>query len=620
MSGGARALLAASAILAAAPVFAQAPEPGRTRTGPQAEPPPRPPFPEPQPGLTTAAPQAGAVAESGEILLTQVEVQSDSPARPPMARPDWSPASEAIGGLQLDHRQGEPLDAAWARRQFETNDLIGKRVGYDRIVALIQLINLAYVANGYVNSGLLLDRQSGEGGVLRLKLVYGGLRAADAEPIEVLFRGDRPGGLSERYVRARMPSAEQVPLDITAIERDFRLLADDPNIRTINADVRPGARPGEARLLLTVDPQPRFDLYASYANNRSPSVGGERLSAGGSVRSLLTAGDLISAEFGTTDGLEDVTGYYSAPLTTRLGLMLRGGYNDAAVVESALVPLDIRSNEYFVEGGMTLKFIQRPLTAGGRTGTWDAAQDGSVGLLLAHRRVRSTLLGQPFSFAPGAVDGRTEYTALRLTADYTRRALDTVLAVSFTGTLGLDGTRPSDRSLVSPSQNFFAALIQANFARRLTSDRLELRLRVAYQKASGILYAPERFSVGGYDTVRGYRENALLADEALVGSIELAQPINLFGARQIGGFEPGNFTFSAFADMGTVNNRNSPEPSERMIASLGVSAAWTPAPWLFARITYGKALVDLPTPGRRDLQDRGISFRITIRPLKLFER
>jgi hemolysin activation/secretion protein len=68
-----------------------------------------------------------------------------------------------------------------------------------------------------------------------------------------------------------VPAASNQPLSAIAIERDFRLLAEDPAIRTVNADLRPGARPGEASLLLTVTPQDRFDIYLSAANSRSPS-------------------------------------------------------------------------------------------------------------------------------------------------------------------------------------------------------------------------------------------------------------------------------------------------------------------------------------------------------------
>jgi hypothetical protein len=37
-------------------------------------------------------------------------------------------------------------------------------------------------------------------------------------------------------------------------------------------------------------------------------------------------------------------------------------------------------------------------------------------------------------------------------------------------------------------------------------------------------------------------------------------------------------------------------------------------------VTYAHALIDAPLVGSRDLQDRGIQFRITIRPLALFRQ
>ena len=45
---------------------------------------------------------------------------------------------------------------------------------------------------------------------------------------------------------------------------------------------------------------------------------------------------------------------------------------------------------------------------------------------------------------------------------------------------------------------------------------------------------------------------------------------------------------------------------------------WRPAAGLQARIIYAHSLEDVVAPGRRDLQDRGFHFAITVRPLELF--
>jgi hypothetical protein len=58
------------------------------------------------------------------------------------------------------------------------------------------------------------------------------------------------------------------------------------------------------------------------------------------------------------------------------------------------------------------------------------------------------------------VNGRAEYYALRLTADYVQRNVSQVIALSLTGTLGLDGTRSDVERVASPSRNFGVLLAQ----------------------------------------------------------------------------------------------------------------------------------------------------------------
>jgi hemolysin activation/secretion protein len=601
----------------------------RDRTGQGAVAPPLPAFATPPP-VTAPPPAIIAAPDTGTMRVADLYVATEGTLHAAHPLATWQPAPDPLTGLALDHRRGEPLDAAWVRRQFVANHLVGEGIGADRIGALIQLINLAFARNGFVNSGVLLaDQGDGAGdGLLRLRLIGGHLAAAEGAAIEVRWRNDHRRGLSDAFIRHRLPAATQAPLSLLAIERDFRLLADNPAIRTVNADLRPGRHPGEASLLVTVDPQPRLDAYVSASNSRSPSVGGERIAVGGSIRNTLAPGDLFSAEYGTTAGLDDFSAYYSRPLGgPGLTLQLRGGFNKAAVTDRPLVPLNIRSREYYVEGGAAKSLFAAPLLPGDTPGRWRAAQTATAGILVVHRRVTSSLLGEPFSFSAGSDQGRIEYSAIRFTGDYTRRSPDTVLAIAMTATIGIEGTSSLPRGTgvtagllaATPSPNFTALIVQANYARRLTPRRLELRIRLAGQAAGGILYAPERFSIGGADTVRGYRENLLLADEALVGSIGLARPFDL-GGRTGGSFRWAAFTLAAFVDGALAQNRKAPQPAPTSLASTGLTLDWTPAPWLFARATYGEQLRHAIASGDVDLQDRGFQFRVTLRPLEMFRR
>jgi len=595
------------------------------RTGPESAPPERPPFADPGQVPDPLAPAVPADSLPAPVsypavAVREVRVSADAEATgavPPLA---WTPPSDEASGIVLEHAAGQPLDADWVRAQFERNmDSAGGTVA--RAVAVTQLVNRAYLTAGFFNSGLVVPQQTElASGILDLHLVFGRLVPIEGSPdsIAVEWGGGRSAGLTADYVRRRFGSTRRRPLSAYQIEREFRLLADDPAVATVNADLRPGVRPGEASLRLTVVPERRFDVYVGAANDRSPSVGGERLYGGGLIRSLIAAGDELSGEFGVTDGLEDGQLGYTVPFLPRVFLAFRGSFNNAAVIDRPLLPLDISAKDRSVQGGFNYRFLEEPLMPTASPDRWSPSRLLSAGLLVAHRWQRSFLFGQPFSFAPGSIDGRTEYTALRFTGDYLMRNVDQVLAVSFTATYGLGGTQSDIPAIPNPDDHFKALLLQVNYAKRLGATGLEMRLRLTGQVADGILYSGERLSIGGENSVRGYRENLFLADNAVSGSVELAYPFSLSPrAGRSGPVDWGAFTASVFADGAVFEALETPDLEHR-IASVGVALTWNPSDAILARVSYGEDLREVPISGTRDLQDRGFQFRIVVHPLRLF--
>jgi hemolysin activation/secretion protein len=549
-----------------------------------------------------------------------VKLVADAPGPDGAAVPPrgWRPFVNSQAGLTLDHRAGEPLGPAWIRRQFDANLAAG--VGAGPAVALIQLINRAFLSAGFVNSGLLVEPGS-DPDVLTVRLVHGRLvaPAPGEHPIAVAFTDGRARGIDAGYIRDRFPSAARQPLSAVAIERDFRLLTEDPALRTINAQLRPGAGPGEASLLVTLLPRERADFYLTAGNSRSPTVGGERVGMGGYVRNILASGDLLSADAGLTRGVADASAAYATPFfSPATTLNLRGSYNEAAVIDTPLLPLDIRTRDVSGQISILRQLLREPLTPAGE-GIWSPSQSLTAGIGVSHRRQNSFLLGQPFSFAPGSVGGRAEYTALRLLGDYVVRNVDQVFAASVTGTIGLAGTRSDLPAVISPDENFLTLLAQLNYARRLNGRGLELRARLAGQLAGSVLYSGERLGVGGEASVRGYRETLLLADQGVVGSVELALPFSLSGEDgALRSFDWGAFSISAFADGAYVGNVEGAAPDPELIGSVGLSLAWQPAEAVSLRATYGHALVEVDPTGTTDIQDDGFHFRFSLYPLRLF--
>lgn len=556
------------------------------------------------------------------VVLADVAVATEN--TPPVGKlpRTRNTAPPGSGGLELRFAPGETVDAGFVRKQFEHNGLIGRPVAAAALVDLVQLLNAALLREGFVNTGVVVEPQSplADNATLRLRLVYGRLGSADGSLPPIRFDWARGrGGLSDAWVTRRMPSVRQSPVDAAAIERDFRLLSDDPAVRTVRAELKGLERAGEAQLALAIDPAPRFDLYGTLANNRPPSIGGERAALGGSIRNVLSGGDLLAAEVGNTRGATDAAGSFSTPfLDPRLRLNLRAGLNNAAVIDPELLALDISARDRFFEGGLSWTLFQRPLLpVEGKS--WISARALSSGLSFIRRRTTTFLFGEPFSFTPGSVRGRAEYSALRGTIELVHRGPAQAMTFVLTGTLGLSGTRSDVPEVAQPPRNFTAALAQFNYARRLNANKLELRSRVTAQWTKDVLYTAERFSVGGSNSVRGYRENLILADRGVVGSVEVAQPFSLSGrAAGRSDIDLGAFTASLFVDGAWVDNVGPNDPAPDWIASVGASLLWTPSDALSARLTYGESLRRPLLVGRRDLQDRGIQFMITVRPLAFF--
>ncbi|MFN3819032.1 ShlB/FhaC/HecB family hemolysin secretion/activation protein [Blastomonas sp.] len=563
-----------------------------------------------QPAALPCAP-APVVANAGVVTFCEVEVHAE-PDVIAIATADSD--SLDYGGFVVRYRKGDRLDGQWVRQQAIANGLVATPVPLDRIAAAVQQISLAYVRNGYVNSGVLIDPATdaaGNGSTLVLRLIAGRL----AEPgVAVEWQDGHRRGLSEGYVLARMPSVRALPLNGLDIERDFRGLAADGAIATVKADLQPGTRPGEAQLTLLVDPAPRFAVQASIANSRSPAVGAWRAGAGLAVRNALMPGDRIAVDGGLTAGRPDILADYSAPfIHPAMTIDLRGGYNRAAVVDAPLRNLNIRARDWFAEGGFGLTVWQRPLTPASIDGQPEvSAQSVMVRAGVIHRETRTFLLGEPFSFSPGSVRGLAEYTALRLGADWTRRSASTVWIAQARFTQGIEGSRSDVIGIVAPSPRFRSWSGQVSHARRLGGSGFELRARLAGQYGEGALYAGERFVAGGSQSVRGYRESLLLADRGVTGSVEVARPLVLgTGATGPLGLRWGSFTPSVFADGAIARNAArafQPVPGE--LASIGAALAWTPSPSLSARVIYGHALINAPVTGSRDIQDDGLSFAI----------
>ena len=231
----------------------------------------------------------------------------------------------------------------------------------------------------------------------------------------------------------------------------------------------------------------------------------------------------------------------------------------------------------------------------------------------------TTLFGEPFSLEPGARNGETIVAAARAALQIVHRSQNQVIAARSRFSVGVDalGSTVHERSL--PDSRFFSWLGQFQWVRRLAISELpqlsdtQLILRSDVQLADDALLTLEQIAVGGRYSVRGYRENTMVRDNAVIASLEARVPIvqNQPWADYV--------QLAPFFDYGRAWQSKGRTEEPRYISSVGIGLRWAltlrgavPVRPSF-EVYWGHALQDVETSASsRDIQDEGVHFQFVL--------
>ena len=330
------------------------------------------------------------------------------------------------------------VTAPYLNRELTSEDLEALRVA----------LTLLYVNNGYVNSGAVLPDQTVTDGVVTFQIVEGGLTGVEVD-------GNR--WFRSSYFQKRFKLDAGPPLNINALQRRLQLLLEDQRIQRLNAELKPGLRPGEGILDVHVEERTPYKLSFMYNNYQSPSVGEDRGLVILEHQNLTGNGDVATAQYGRSRGLDPLLDFkYSVPFTaydTTASLQYRR--NTFAVVEEPFEDLDIDSKSHIY----TIA-VRQPVY---RTLNSEVALE-FTGERLSHETL---LLGERFSLEPGARNGRSIVTALRLGQEFVHRTQNQVIAARSRFSFGVDALDATINSQGLPDGKFFAWLGQFQWVRRL---------------------------------------------------------------------------------------------------------------------------------------------------------
>lgn len=461
----------------------------------------------------------------------------------------------------------------------------GKSATFEDLLAIRMSIADLYVAHGYVTSGAFLPPQDVSDGAIEIQAVEGELERIE---IEGLNR------LTESYLRDRIGLAADPPIDLYALEQALQLLQLDPRLSSVRAQLKAGTAPGRSVLTLQVTEASAMSGVLKVENYDSPTVGSIRYSAALSHNNVLGFGDAIRAEYGRTAGVNDYDIRYEVPVNARNGtLSLRYRNSDSNIIEDPFDELEIEGRTQTVSIGFRQPIVQ------------SSESEFALSVAADWRQSRTFLYeDMPFSFSSGPEKGESKVTALRLTQEWVRRTPKLVLAARSQFSVGLDllGATARDNE---PDGQFVSWLGQFQWVQDLGGDVLGVA-RFATQLTPNSLLPLEQFSIGGIDTVRGYRQNQRVGDNGAIASLELRVPL----IRDPEGW--GSIQMAPFIDVGTVWQTSGKVASPNTLVSGGLGVRWQHERFS-ARLDWGFPLSDIERRGE-SLQDNGVVFSFQVYP------
>lgn len=535
------------------------------------------PIPPPRPTLPDTRQDSPPVLPQQEAPSTP-DVPRQRDLAPPVriAVKDIAVQGNTVFTAEQLHAVTEPFIQ---KRELTTEDIEALRLTLTRY----------YVDRGYATSGAIVPDQELADNVLIIQIVEGRLAKIDVEN-HYWFR--------EPYIRWRVERGAGPPVNVLQLQEQLQLLQLDSRLTRLNANLKPGLALGESHLNLRVTEANPFKARIGFNNYLSPTVGAEQGFLSLEHQNVTGFGDQLSVYAAGSSGAHPViTVGYSIPIhpsDTTLSFQYRRFA--FAVQSEAFKALDIENRSEGYRIG-----LRQPLLRSLR-------HELAVSITGEHQTNRSFLLGEPFEFTAGATNGVFRISALRFGQEYLFRTDRQVVAFLSRFSVGFGdvlGSSTSSAVAGAADGRFVAWLGEAQWVRQVELLRTQLVSRASAQITPDHLFPIEQVAVGGRFSVRGYREFALVRDNAVLASLEARVPVYSRAEKDV-------LLIVPFLDFGHSWSSEIATLHPRTLASVGAGVVWN-LPWKDSRfeLYYGKQLNRLEI-GHGNLQDHGIHLQVAI--------
>ncbi len=472
-----------------------------------------------------------------------------------------------------------------------TAPITNRPISFPQLLEAANKITELYVKKGYINSGAFIPGNQTfdtQGGTIKISIIEGSVE-------DIVVTGTQR--LNPNYIKNRIGLGATKPLKTDQLIESLRLLQQDPLIKSISTELAAGKELGTSIVQIKVTDNPTWRAGINIANNRTPSVGEIQAQANLSQSNLTGNGDNIAISYGKSEASNAYDINYTLPLNPHNGtLKLQYSQSNSRVIETPFDRLDINGTAQDISVSYRQPLIQT------------TTQEFALGITLAKRETDTgylaSLIGERVGYpSPGAdANGNTRITAARFSQDYTIKDTQQVFAARSQVSIGINAL-DATVAATSPDSNFVTWRGQTQYVRALAPNSI-LLLKLEGQLADRPLVALEQIGLGGQDTVRGYRQDLLLADNGVIASAEVRFPVfTAPDSKQV-------FQIVPFLDFGVAwNSSASSSIRNNTIASGGLGLRYQNGDNFFAKLDYGVpfTLIDQP---RRTGQEKGFYFSL----------
>ena len=379
---------------------------------------------------------------------------------------------------------------------------INKKVNFEQLLRLTQIITDLYVDRGYTTSGAFLPKQDISDGVVKIQVVEGRLENIEIEGLK---------HLKKSYISSGLRQVTRMPLNVNELQQALEKLKREPLIEQVEAELVQGTSRGSSVLILGIQEARIIDGRLIVDNHNSPSIGEIQGIVFLSHKNLLGIRDRAEFQYNLTEGFSNYDINYKITLNfegTAIGFGYRKG--ESQIIEEPFNEVDIRAEADTFSLDFILPIISSQTTESNISFSFDRALS------------KTFIFGdKPFSFADGTDNGRSQLSVFRLKGDFLKRSNNSVLSVRSQLSWGVD-LFDATVNENAPDGLFLSWVGQLQFAIALDKDQdIVWITSITTQLANDSLLPFEKITLGGVSTVRGYRQNSFVGDNGVVASLGL---------------------------------------------------------------------------------------------------